>query len=336
MHRRILICLAMTALVVGGFGTATASAASLKGAGSTLIGPLLTQWGNGWVFQTGNTVTYSQVGSLAGITQVTGRSVDFGASDAPLTSAQAAACNGCVEIPWALSATAIVFHLTGISHLKLTGAVIAQIYLGEIKQWNDPRIARLNKRTTLPAIAITPVYRGEGSGDTYAFTDFLTGASSAWASKVSRGALVNFPVGISASGNAGVASTVTSTNGAIGYLAAPYVISKGLPAAAIENSAGHFEYPNLSNIENAASTVRSVPANNELHIVNPPRTAKSAYPVSTFTYVIVPHAPAQKALLQSFIAYALGAGQNYGAPLDFAKIPTVVLRASQHALASLS
>jgi phosphate transport system substrate-binding protein len=342
VRTRISICMAATALALGALGAlgaagaATAAAASLSGAGSTLIEPLLKDWASAWQNQTGNAVTYGAGGSLAGITQVSARTADFGASDAPLTPAQAAACNGCAEIPWALSATAIVFHLDGTTHLKLSASVLADIYLGHITKWNDTRIARLNKRVALPALAITPVYRSDGSGDTYAFTDYLTDVSRGWASKVGRGALASFPKGMAAKGNTGVGAAVAATNGAIGYLGAPYVLTTRLPVAALENRAGRFEYPNLDNIESAGQTVSRVPQNGELHIVDPPRTARTAYPISTFTYVIVPQSPRQKALLQSWIAFALTTGQQYGPALDFAKLPSVVLSASQRALGALT
>jgi phosphate transport system substrate-binding protein len=146
---------------------------------------------------------------------------------------------------------------------------------------------------------------------------------------------VQFRAGVGAKGNAGVTSTVTSTNGAIGYISASYLIAAGLGAAAIENKAGNFEFPNLKNISAAAESVKSVPASNELNITNPPKKATIAYPISTFTYAIVPHSAPQKGFLQQFINYALTKGQVYGAALDFAPLPKIVLKAAQNSTASL-
>jgi phosphate transport system substrate-binding protein len=301
------------------------------------VAPLEAEWAQAWAAQNpGDSVTYGAVGSGAGITAISGKTVDFGASDAPLTPAQAAGCATCEQIPWALSATALGFHLGSVRTLKLTPAVIAQIYLGQITKWNDKRISKLNKGVRIPAETITPVFRSDGSGDTYAFTDFLSSASTTWASKVGRATTVSFPTGVGAKGNAGVTAEVSSTEGSIGYISASYLIAQHLPAAAVQNKAGNYEYPNLNNIENAAQSVTSVPANREMHIVNPPKKFKIAYPISTFTYVIVPAAPPQGALLKSFIGYAISSdGQSYGNALDFAKLPGVVLSSAQAAVSAL-
>jgi phosphate transport system substrate-binding protein len=272
------------------------------------------------------------VGSGTGISDISNRLVDFGASDAPLTPAQFAGCNGCYQIPWALSAVGIGYHLAGVSGLHLTGSVIAKIYLGQITNWNDPAIKRLNKTKNLPNLKITPLHRSDGSGTTYAFTDYESRVSSAFRSQIGNSTSVNWPVGVGAKGNAGVVAVLDSTNGAMSYNEVAFLIAHHEPAAAIQNAAGRFQYPNLNQIENAAQVVKSVPASNEMHIVNPPRRARNAYPISTFTYAIVPGNAPQGALLVQFIRYALGAGQRFGPPLDFAPIPTVVLRASKATL----
>ncbi len=315
--------------------SSAAAAGSLTGAGSTLVAPLEAYWGQEFQHLYGDTVTYAAVGSGAGIAQISARTVDFGASDAPLTSTQAAECKECIQIPWALTATGVAFHLEGIRKLDLTGPVVAEIFLGKITSWNAPQIAKLNKGTSLPNLKITPVFRSDGSGDTYAFTDYLSHVSPTWKSQIGNATTVTFPTGVGGKGNAGVTAVVSSTDGSIGYISASYIIAHQLGAAAIENAAGSFEYPNLANIENAAKSVKSVPANNEMHIVDPSKKYKIAYPISTFTYVIVPKAAPQKELLASFINYALTAGQKFGAALDFAPIPKVVLKASEKSVKSL-
>jgi phosphate transport system substrate-binding protein len=306
---------------------AAASAYSLTGAGSTLIQPLEAFWAQDFEKRYGDKVTYSAVGSGAGIAQITARAVDFGASDAPLTPSQAAACNSCIQIPWALSATGIAYNIPGIGHLRLTGPVLASIYLGKITTWNSPAIAKINKGVTLPNLKITVIFRSDGSGDTYAFTDYLSRVSSAWKSQVGNATSVSFPTGVGGKGNAGVTALVSQTSGGIAYISASYIIAHGLPAAALQNAAGKYEFPNLKNIANAASSVTSVPANNEMHIVNPPKKYKTAYPLSTFTYAIVPRTATQKGGLASWVYYAMTLGQSFGASLDFAPIPKVVLNA---------
>ncbi|HEY2716258.1 MAG TPA: phosphate ABC transporter substrate-binding protein PstS [Solirubrobacterales bacterium] len=315
--------------------TASASAAGLSGAGSTLVAPLMANWINGFEIKEGIPVKYSAVGSGTGISQITARTVDFGASDAPLTPEQAASCNGCVQIPWALSATAIGYNLPGIKKLNLTGKILSGIYFGRITKWNDPKIAKVNPKTKLPNLTITPVFRSDGSGDTYAFTNYLSKVSPAWKSEVGYATSVGFKAGVGAKGNSGVTATVVKTPGAIGYISASYLIAAGISAAAIENKAGNFEVPNLKNIEEAASQVKSVPPSNELNITNTPAKAKLAYPISTFTYVIVPHDAPLKGPVQQFINYAITKGQVYGAALDFAPLPKVVLNAAKKAVSSL-
>ena len=172
--------------------TAGASAAGLTGAGSTLVAPLMANWINGFEIKEGIPVKYAAVGSGTGIAQITARTVDFGASDAPLTPQQAAACNGCVQIPWALSATGIGFNVPGVKKLNLTGKILAGIYFGRITKWNDPKIKKINPKAKLPGLTITPVFRSDSSGDTYTFTNFLTKISPAWKAEVGYATAVGF------------------------------------------------------------------------------------------------------------------------------------------------
>ena len=330
-----LLGVAIASVLVLVVGTASASAAGLTGAGSTLVAPLMNNWINGFEIKEGIPVKYGAVGSGAGISQITARTVDFGASDAPLTPEQASACNGCVQVPWALSATGVGFNIPGVKKINLSGPILAGIYFGKITKWNDAKIKKINPGVKLPGLTITPVFRSDGSGDTYAFTNYLSKISSAWKSEVGFATSVGFKAGVGAKGNSGVTGTVTKTPGAIGYISASYLIAAGLGAAAIQNNAGNFELPNLKNIESAASTVKSVPSSNAISIVDPPKKATTAYPISTFTYAIVPHNAPQKGFLQQFINYAITKGQAYGAALDFAPLPKVVLSAAQKAVSSL-
>ncbi len=336
MHSKRLVgltCAALAACAVSGLTAAAASAAvTLNGAGSTLVAPIAAEWATAWDNKTGNTVNYAAVGSGTGIKEITARLVDFGASDAPMTPVQASACGGCFQIPWALSATGVGFHVNGLHKLHLTGSVIAKIYLGQIKNWDNAQIKNLNKGVHLPNLPITPVFRSDGSGDTYAFTDYESHVSSQFKNQIGNATTVSWPHGVGAKGNSGMVAVLESTNGSIAYVAVSYLISHQLPAAAVKNAAGNYEYPNLSNIENAAQTVKHVPSNNALHIVDPSSRARIAYPISTFTYVIVPGNASKASALKQFISYALGAGQGFANALDFARIPSVVLKAGKATL----
>ena len=339
IRNRLLAILIAVGGTVGGtaaVSTASASAAGLTGAGSTLVAPLMANWINGFEIKEGIPVKYSAVGSGEGIKAISNGTVDFGASDAPMTPEQESKCSGCVTIPWALSATGLGFNIPGIKKINLSGPVIAGIYFGKITNWNDPKIAKLNPKAKLPNLTITPIYRSDGSGDTYAFTNYLSKISPAWKSEVGYATTVGFKAGVGAKGNAGVTSTVAKTQGSIGYISASYLIAAGsLGVAAVENKAGNFEFPNLKNIEEAASTVKSLPASNTISITNPPKKASGAYPISTFTYAIVPHSAPQKSFLQQFLTYAITKGQAFGAALDFAPLPKVVSTAAKNAIASL-
>jgi phosphate transport system substrate-binding protein len=327
--------LALALSLTGGLTANASAAGTLNGAGSSLIAPLMANWSADFQARTTAAINYSAVGSGAGIAQISARTVDFGASDAPMTPAQFSGCNGCVQIPWALTATVAAFNVPGFKTLKLTGPVLAKIYLGQITNWNDPQIKKLNKGKSLPSLAITPVYRSDGSGDTYVITDYLSRVSSQFKSQVGNATSVSFPKGVGGKGNDGVTAVVGSTQGAVGYVSAYYAIQHNLSVASLQNRAGRFTLPNLANIKAAAATVKSVPSNNEMHIVNPPKKAKKAYPMSTFTYCIVPTSSPNATALQQFVNYATSLGQRFGPALDFQPIPSVVAAAARRTTATI-
>ena len=335
--------------LAAGLGALAVQAASarttdvpLAGAGSSLVNPIVQQWIGPIGSAYGYTLSYQSVGSGTGIADITARTVDFGASDAPLNPTQAAACNGCVEIPWVLSATTLSYNVPGAPNdLHLSGDVVAGIYLGQITNWNDPKIAALNPKLTLPNLAITPVHRSDGSGDTYAFTDYLQRVSPQFQTQVGNATVVNWPGGVGANGNSGVAGVVASTPGAIGYISAAYTLPNHLRVAAIQNNAGYFATPGLKDIENAAaafpkpfSTTNGV----EMHIVDPPKSAKIGYPISTYSYIIVPAQTPKASELRHLIYWALTVGdKKYGPKLIFApSFPTSVLSDAEKALKLIS
>jgi phosphate transport system substrate-binding protein len=324
----VVISVAAAALAPGSAG-AVAPSSTLAGAGSTLVAPLVAEWIPDFGVFFGISASYSRVGSQNGVNALSSGSVDFAATDSPLTAAQAQSCGRCVQMPWALTAIGVGYHVNGAGNrLSLSGRVLAQIYLGKITRWNDPQIRALNPTVRLPALRITPIY-ANASGDSYAFTRYLSSANSEWRTKVGYGNTVTFPAGVAGFGNAGVTSLLASTNGAIGYVGAAYLITHRLPAAAIQNAAGAYVYPNLGNVTSAGRSVKRVPANNAVDVTNPPRSARVAYPISTFSYVVVSAkaTAARKAALNQWIRFAVGGGQTFGRGLDFAPLPATVVKA---------
>ena len=298
---------------------------TLVGAGSTLVAPLMAQWQGPYSAAHGVTVTYGAIGSGGGIEQITAQTVDFGASDAPLSRDQAKACRGCVQLPWALAATTVSYNVPGLAKpLRLSGPVMADMYLGTIKTWNDQRIAHLNPDAKLPSTQIKPVYRTDASGDTYAFTSFLSRVSPAWKSKVGVGTSVSWPTGSGAPKNSGVTAAVQSTPGAVGYVAIGNAVGAKLTYADVQNQAGAFVEASTKTIAAAAQTAH-FGQDNSASIVDPPAAAKAGYPISTFTYVIVPRSSSKLSTLQSFLDYAVTKGQSFAPALEFAPLPKNVV-----------
>jgi phosphate transport system substrate-binding protein len=339
---RTALC-ALVGAIGAAFGfTATAVAASrtLSGAGSTLVAPLESEWASHFAAANpGDKVSYLGVGSGLGIQYVGRGLVDFGATDAPLAAVGGVTCSGCALVPWALSATGIGYNVSGVGEgLKLTGTILGEIYLGRITRWNNPQIAKLNKGIHLPSLRITPIFRGDTSGDSYAFTGYLSAVNSAWTAQ-NGGATVSFPasVGIPARGNAGVAGAIRSISGAVGYVSASYLVTQKITVARIQNSKGNYEYPNLTNIENAAAEIRSVPAGNVLRIVNPSKKYTVAYPISTFSYALVhTRGNSNDSLLKQWLTYCVTSGRLAGVGLDFAPIPNAVQAAALRTISSIS
>jgi phosphate transport system substrate-binding protein len=332
------VAVLIAALVATSAGAAGkhSSGTTLSGAGSSLIAPAVAVW---QTLYKASSIQYNPVGSGQGIKNISARIVDFGASDAPMMKAEAAGCHSCVQIPWALTATSPVVNIPGVGsdQLRLTGSVLANIYLGHITKWNDPAIKSLNKGLHLPSTPIVVVHRSDGSGDTYVFTNYLSKVSHEWKTKVGNSTTVQWPVGIGGSKNAGVAAAVGADPGAIGYVSVAYVIQNHLRLARLRNSAGNYVLPTIQSIESAAQLVKAkkIPASNKISITSPPKSAKyrNAYPLATFTYVIVPVSTPKAAELKAFITWALGAkAQNSIKKLVFAPMPTVVVQAAKKTL----
>jgi phosphate transport system substrate-binding protein len=337
MKKALALALVVTSLVAiaATVGTATAAPAkkqdtSLSGAGSSFVFPLVSKWIPALGSAYGYNVSYNPIGSGGGIAAITAKTVDYGASDAPLSSDQFAACKGCVQIPWALSGTSIPYNLPGIGcRLRLTGPILAGIYLGDITQWNDPKIVQINGTCKLPSTKITPVYRSDNSGTSYNFTEYLSSVNSTWKSKYGAGVNQQWPAGVGARGSSGVTGVIAKTEGSLTYVDVAYALKNKIPFAAIQNRSGKWATPGLKGIAAAASFApKTITGDGAISIVNPPKgktTAhKLAYPISTFTYVIAAAGSPNAAALRKMIYWAVTQGQTYGKPLLFVPLPKQV------------
>jgi phosphate transport system substrate-binding protein len=311
------------------------SAGELTGAGSTFVSKLVQTWIPKVDGQLGIKLTYGPIGSGGGIQAITNRTVDFGASDAPMTPDQFTACKGCVQIPFAFSATSVPYKGDNLPNLlKLTGPVLANIFLGKIKKWNAPAIRSLNKGRNLPNLDITVIHRSDGSGTTYNFTDYLSSVSREWKSRVGKGTSVDWPVGVGARGSSGVSAALSQTQGGITYVDVAFSLANHFKFAKVKNKAGVYQTPGLRGIIAAGKSINRVGvANTGLSVVNPSRRQPLAYPICTFVYMIVPRETSKAPDIKKFTNWALTKGQADGPKLLFAPLPKVVLRASVRTLA---
>src|SRR4030095_3000578 len=322
--KRIATAVALVAIVGVAIAVAAGarSQATITGAGATFPQPLIAV---GKQKYKRDQINYNGIGSGGGIAAITNRTVDFGASDAPLTPDQFAACKGCVKMRWVLSATSVMYNLHGVKNaIHLNGRLIADIYLGNVTNWNDARIKRLNPGVKFPDRKVTPVYRSDGSGTTYNFTDYLTSVSPSFKSKVGGpNTTVNWPTGVGARGSSGVAGVVTRTEGAVGYADIAYALQNHIKFAAVQNRSGKWATPGLRSIKAASLADRKFSRTNELSIVNPPKGAKflRAYPISTSSYVILPLQTSKAGLLKNFVTWAVTTGQRFGPKLIFQPVP---------------
>ncbi|MFL5979400.1 MAG: phosphate ABC transporter substrate-binding protein PstS [Gaiellaceae bacterium] len=304
---------------------------TLVGAGSTFVVPLVTKWTQAYH---ASKIVYSGIGSGGGITAISNRTVDFGASDAPLSKDQSSGCHGCVQIPWAFSATSIPYNVSGIGYgLKLTGSVLAGMFGGSIKYWDNPKIQKINKGVNLPHEKVVPIYRSDASGTSYNFTDYLSHVSKAWKNAVGKGTQPSFPVGVGAKGSSGVASKLKTTAGGITYVDVAYSLNNHFKIAKVQNRAGNFELPGIRQIRAAAASLKRLQSkDNSITVVNPNAKARFAYPICTFTYVILPLKTGKAAELKKFVDWAVTKGQSYGPKLRFVELPKIVQKAARKSL----
>lgn len=335
-----------TLLVVGSLMAAAGcskggeATVSLTGAGATFPYPLYSKWISEYRrVDPAVRINYQSIGSGGGIRQIIERTVDFGASDAPMTDEElASAPSRLLHVPTTLGAVALVANLPGSNaSLRLDGEVLAAIYLGTITRWNDPALVVLNPDVVLPAESIAVVHRSDGSGTTAVFTDYLVRVSAVWHDKVSSGKSVAWPVGLGAKGNEGVMGLVKTTPYSIGYVELAYAVQSKLPVALLKNRAGRFVAPTIDSISAAATgSINTMPEDFRVSIVN--ATGDDAYPIAAFTYVLVyAETPDHRraAALTAFLRWTLGEGQQYAAALHYAPLPGEVAKRVESALALL-
>ncbi len=300
----------------------------INGAGATFPYPIYSKWFD--VYSKINPevrFNYQSIGSGGGIKQITAKTVDFGASDGPMTQEQLAEAPGRIyHIPTVMGAVVVTYNVAGVEKgLKLTPDVIADIFLGKITDWNDARIKASNPDVKLPSQAIVVIHRSDGSGTSYIFTDYLSNVSGAWKSKVGKGTSVNWPTGLGGKGNEGVAGLVKQTDGSIGYVEFSYAIKNDLGYAYVQNQSGKFIEPSLESISKAAEGV-TIPADFRVSLVNSANAA--AYPISGFTWLLIykkmDDAVKGKAIVE-FIRWAIHDGQKYTEALYYAPLPKAVV-----------
>ena len=255
----------------------------LSGAGATFPLPFYNVVFEQFAQVNGDAVAYGGIGSGGGVRNLRDKIVDFAGSDAFLSDKEMAEMNPVIHIPTCMGAVVVAYNLDGVEELKLTGDLVADIFAGEVKMWNDARLTALNPDVTLPNEPIIPVYRSDGSGTTFVFTDYLTKVSPMWASKYGAGKSVNFPVGQAAKGNPGVAGVIKQTKNTIGYVGSEYAFAQNIPYASVQNQRGEFVLPSSASISTAASG--EIPADTRTSITN--ADAEGAYPISTFTWIII-------------------------------------------------
>jgi len=297
----------------------------INGAGATFPAPIYTKW-----FQDYNKthpsieINYQAIGSGGGIKQLTEKTVDFGASDAPMTDAELAKVGGPVlHIPTVLGAVVITYNLPTVKKaIKLDGETIAEMFSGKITKWNDPKIVAENKGITFPDTAIIPIYRADSSGTTSVFTEYLGKASPAWEKEVGHGKTVKWPTGVGGKGNEGVTGQVKNTPGALGYVELTYATAEKLPMADLKNKAGNFVTPSMKSVsEAAAGALKTMPEDFRVSITN--SDGKQAYPISAFTYLLINKemAGAKGKELINFLNWAMTDGQKSAPALSYAALP---------------
>ncbi len=320
------------ALAVAAFGGASAHAQALNGAGATFPAPLYQKWFQEYHTQGGPEINYQAIGSGGGIKNITARTVDFGASDAPMSAAEMAAAPGVLHIPTVAGAVVMAYNVPGIGPgLRFTPSVIADIFLGKITRWNDPAITKLNPGAKLPATGIQPMHRSDGSGTTNIFTTYLSDVSPDWQNTVGAGKSVRWPNGLGGKGNQGVSQLIKQYEGGIGYIELGYAVVNNISYGLVRNAKGKFIYPTVEATTLAVQGV-SLPADFRKVVVN--TSDPNGYPITGFTFLLV-YKNGSKPEVKKFLSWALTTGQKDAAGLYYAPLPASVQKRAAAAVASM-
>jgi phosphate transport system substrate-binding protein len=301
-----------------------ASAADITGAGSTFVFPILSKWSADYSAASGNRVNYQSIGSSQGIAQIKSATVDFGASDAPLKPEELQKV-GLAQFPLVIGGIVPVFNIDGMKpgDLRFTGPLLADIFLGKVKTWNDPAIAKLNPDAKLPAAAITIAHRADGSGTTFNFVNYLSKVSPEWRSKVGEGTAVEWPVGMGGKGNEGVAAFVMQTRNSIGYVEYAYALQNRMTYGLVQNKAGRFIRPDQTGFQAAAASADWTSAR-DFHLIMTDAPGDEAYPIAATAFVIMHKTPKNAERSKStlkFFRWALEQGQPQAASLHYVPLP---------------
>src|SRR5258708_9401010 len=320
--RRVLVAAATLALAV------TAEAADISGAGATFPYPIYAKWADAYKKLTGVGLNYQSIGSGGGIKQIKAKTVTFGASDMPL-KADDLKSSGLIQFPMIIGGVVPVVNIKGVSpgQLHLDGATVASIYLGDIKEWNDPAIKKLNPKLALPSTAIAPVYRSDGSGTNFLFSDYLSKSSAKFQSSIGSNTSVQWPVGIGANGNEGVANMTTQTDGAIGYVEYAFAKQNKMSFTMLTNKAGNAVAPSTESFQAAAATADWVGADSYYLILTDQPGAKS-WPITGASFILVYKQPGDPAPVNEalkFFAWAYKDGATMAAELDYVPLPAALI-----------
>jgi phosphate transport system substrate-binding protein len=320
-------------VVIANFAALLAQAATqMTGAGATFPAPIYQKWFNDYQSIGNVQINYQAIGSGGGIRGITEGTVDFGASDAILSAEQLAAFKSKHEghtlltFPTVLGAVVPSYNVPGVTaELSFTGPILADIFLGKIKKWNDPALVKVNPGVKLPDLDIVVAHRSDGSGTTFCFTDYLSKVSPEWEKSVGRNASISWPVGLGAKGNDGVSGLLKQQVGALGYVELIYAVKNHLAYGKVQNGSGDFVKADLKTVSAAAAASKGGAADSQLSITN--GSGKGVYPISTFTWLLVPDTfkDAEKAAaIKGFLKWAVTKGQEQAESLDYARLPVVV------------
>jgi phosphate transport system substrate-binding protein len=329
---KMLLALPLVALLTAcnnQAGNNAASGTQVTGAGSTFVYPVLSAWAAGYQKQGGAAINYQSIGSGGGISQVKAGTVDFGATDQPLASDDLAKSN-LAQFPIVTGGIVAVVNIPGLQggKLKLTGPLLADIYAGKVKNWNDPAIVKINPGLTLPGAAIATVHRSDGSGTTFNFTHYLSQVSPTWKGGPGEGKTVAWTGGVGGKGNEGVAGYVKQLPNSIGYVEYAYVVQNGMTYALIQNSAGNFVAPSTDSFSAAADSADWKNAK-DFNLVMTNAPGANAYPITASTFILMPKQPKDKAKSDAAIAffkYALDKGQDQAKKLDYVPLPSALVQ----------